>query len=86
MRKSEIRGASLHTLRHTHASMLLSNGVPLPAVSSRLAHADTNITARIYSHALPQDDARAADAWDNIVQSSELLAHHGAPAHPQKVQ
>jgi integrase len=86
LKKAGIANASLHTLRHTHASTLLSKGVPLPAVSVRLGHADTNITAKIYSHALPQDDARAADAWDSAVRSSELLAHHGAPALPQKVQ
>lgn len=68
MKRAGIKGASLHTLRHTHASSLLSKGVPLPAVSARLGHADTNITARIYSHALPQDDARAADAWENVMR------------------
>ena len=68
MKKAGIKDASLHTLRHTHASSLLSKGIPLPAVSARLGHADTNITARIYSHALPQDDARAADAWENVMQ------------------
>ncbi|HUE01583.1 MAG TPA: hypothetical protein VMR62_18565 [Bryobacteraceae bacterium] len=25
-----------------------------------------NITARIYAHALPDDDRRAADTWDNL--------------------
>jgi integrase len=67
MLKAGIPDASLHTLRHTHGSSLLSKGVPLPAVSARLGHADTNITARIYSHALPDDDVRAADAWENVV-------------------
>jgi integrase len=70
MKKAGIKNASLHTLRHTHATGLLSKGVPLPAVSVRLGHADVNITARIYSHALPEDDARAADTWDTIVTGS----------------
>jgi integrase len=69
MQKAGIKDASLHTLRHTLASHLLSNGVPLPVVSARLGHADVNITARIYSHMLPDDDARAADAWDKLVSS-----------------
>lgn len=43
--------------------------VPLPAVSARLGHADTNITARIYSHALPDDDQRAADTWEIVVKA-----------------
>jgi integrase len=67
LEKAGIKDASLHTLRHTHASNLLSKGVPLPAVSARLGHADTNITARIYSHALPDDDQRAADTWESVV-------------------
>lgn len=67
MRKAGISEASFHTLRHTHASNLLSRGVPLPAVSARLGHSDTNVTARVYSHALPADDQRAADVWDSIV-------------------
>lgn len=56
--------ASLHSLQHSHASLLLSCGVPLPAVSARLGHANVNITAKIYAHALPDDDRRAADTWD----------------------
>jgi len=68
MRKAGINEASFHTLRHTHASNLLSRGVPLPAVSARLGHSDTNVTARVYSHALPADDQRAADTWDAIIK------------------
>jgi len=70
MRRAGITGASFLTLRHTHASNLLSRGVPLPAVSARLGHADANVTARVYSHALPADDQRAADVWDGIVNDA----------------
>ena len=68
MRKAGIKSSSIHTLRHTHASISLSRRVPLPAVSARLGHADVNITARIYSHALPEDDRRAADTWDAVIK------------------
>ena len=67
MRKAGIKQASIHTLRHTHASNLISRGVPLPAVSARLGHADTNVTAWIYSHTLPADDQPAADVWDSLI-------------------
>jgi len=67
MRKAGIKKASFHTLRHTHASNLISRGVPLPAVSARLGHSDANVTARVYSHALPADDQRAADVWDTVI-------------------
>jgi integrase len=65
--------ASMHSLRHSHASNLLSRGVPLPAVSARLGHADVNITARIYAHALPDDDRRAADTWDSVVNGDDVV-------------
>jgi integrase len=68
MKKAGISDASLHTLRHTHASGLLSNGVPLPVVSARLGHANTHVTATIYAHALPADDQRAADQWDEFLK------------------
>jgi integrase len=65
--------ASMHSLRHSHASNLLSRGVPLPVVSARLGHADVNITARIYAHALPDDDRRAADTWDSVVADDGVV-------------
>jgi integrase len=67
MKKAGIVGASLHTLRHTHASGLLSAHVPLPTVSARLGHANTHITATVYAHAMPVDDQQAADQWDKLM-------------------
>jgi integrase len=64
--KAGIKDASLHSLRHTHASHLLSDAVPITAVSERLGHADVNITLRIYAHMLPTDDTRAADSWESV--------------------
>lgn len=67
LRKAGLDAGTLHTLRHTHATHLLSRGVPITVISKRLGHASADITARIYLHALPLDDRRAADAWDEIL-------------------
>ena len=67
MKRAKISGASAHSLRHTHATHLLSRGVPLATVSERLGHKDQTTTLRIYSHALPKDDNRAAEAWDAVI-------------------
>lgn len=69
MRKAGIPDASLHALRHTHASHLISRGMPVPAVSKRLGHTDPALTMRVYAHALPLDDQRLADEWDDIAGS-----------------
>jgi integrase len=72
MRKAGIKDASLHSLRHTHASTLLSKNVPLPAVSARLGHSDVNTTMRTYSHALPEDDLRASNAWEDSLRGKAV--------------
>jgi integrase len=66
-RKLGLEHVSMHTLRHSHGSQLLSAGVPLPAVSKRLGHSNVYTTATVYSHAMPQDDVAAAEAWDKKV-------------------
>jgi len=62
--KAGLKGVGLHSLRHSHASQLLSDGVPLPTVSKRLGHSSVNITAQIYSHAFRQDEIDAASTWE----------------------
>jgi integrase len=66
-RKIGMPGVSLHTLRHSHGSQLLSKGVPLTTVSKRLGHSGVRVTAEVYSHALGADELAAADIWDQSV-------------------
>jgi integrase len=65
------KGANLHSLRHTHASEAQSRGVPLATVSKRLGHSSIRTTADIYSHALDEDDYKAAEAYDDYRRSLE---------------
>ncbi|MEM3484054.1 MAG: site-specific integrase [Candidatus Methanomethyliaceae archaeon] len=41
-----------HGLRHLHASLLLSNGVPVPLVCRQLGHATPGVTMTIYAHVI----------------------------------
>jgi integrase len=54
----------LHDLRHTHATVLLSAGTPIKAVSERLGHAKTSITLDTYAHISPDMQDRAVEAID----------------------
>jgi integrase len=60
------KGASLHSLRHTHTSHLLADGVPLPVVSARLGHSSVRVTAEIYAHMINGQDDEAAQQWDKF--------------------
>lgn len=50
----------LHDLRHTHASLLLEQGVAAKVVSERLGHTTIAMTMDIYAHLLPAMDQDAA--------------------------
>jgi integrase len=62
------KGVSLHTLRHSHGSVLLADGVDLPTVSERLGHSSVRVTADIYSHALRGRGQDAARRWDEFMR------------------
>ena len=79
MRSAGLQGVSLHSLRHSHASILLSKGVPAAVVSERLGHADQNITLSIYSHALPADSRAAAKVWNNAMADTVAEAREKRP-------
>jgi len=60
-------GMTPHGLRHLHASLLLSNHIPVPLVSKQLGHANPGITMKIYAHAIDpgSEVARAIEAVIN---------------------
>lgn len=50
----------IHSLRHTYASLMISEGTPLVVVSRRLGHAQVSTTANIYAHVIQSADEKAA--------------------------
>lgn len=60
------KGASLHTLRHSHGSHLVASGMDLATVSARLGHANVRVTAEIYTHVIRGRDDEAARRWDDF--------------------
>jgi integrase len=50
----------LHDLRHTAATLMLEQGIPLKAVTERLGHSSTQITSDLYQHVGEQMQDEAA--------------------------
>lgn len=53
IKKTKISKIRFHDMRHTHATLLLLQGVNHKIVSERLGHADVRITLDTYSHLMP---------------------------------
>lgn len=64
MRQLEIKDIHFHSLRHSHASLLLKQGVHPKIVQERLGHSSIAVTLDIYSHVSPGMQQAAALRFD----------------------
>ena len=56
----------MHGLRHTSATLLISQNVDVKTVSGRLGHAQTSTTMNIYAHSLKKLDEKASDTLEDL--------------------
>ena len=77
IRKAEVKKLDMHALRHTFASLLLSQGAPITEVSSYLGHADPQITLKVYSHWIPRTKT------DSISRLTGMILNANKPAVDQ---
>ena len=55
-----------HNLRHSAASLLLAEGVPVKVVSEMLGHSDVATTLRIYAHVLEGAQEQATSIMEKL--------------------
>ena len=71
IKRKGLPDVSIHSLRHTNATLMIAGGVPIKTVSSRLGHATATTTANIYAHAIKSADEAAADVLNNLLTPTE---------------
>ncbi|WP_409174825.1 tyrosine-type recombinase/integrase [Brevibacillus fortis] len=71
IQKAGIRKIRFHDMRHTHASLLLKQGVNPKIVSERLGHANVRITLDTYSHLLPNLQKDTADEFGKLFYKTQ---------------
>ena len=65
--RADVRVIRFHDARHTHASLMLKQGVHPKIVQERLGHASVQITLDTYSHVAPGLQEAAAESFDKLV-------------------
>ncbi len=67
MRRTDLPYVTLHSLRHTNATLMIAEGTDVCTVSKRLGHANTATTLNIYAHALKSKDREAANNLESVL-------------------
>lgn len=77
--KAGVKVIRFHDARHTHASLMLKQGVHPKIVQERLGHATIAITLDTYSHIAPGLQEAATAGFDKMVlpsRENEAVANH----------
>jgi integrase len=67
VRRAGLSGIRLHDARHTHATLMLKQGIHPKIVQERLGHSSIQITLDTYSHVAPGLQQAAANGFDDLV-------------------
>jgi len=70
VRRIGLKGIRLHDARHTHASLMLKQGVHPKIVQERLGHASIQLTLDTYSHVAPGLQEAAAAGFDKMISAT----------------
>lgn len=61
----ELPNVSFHTLRHTHATLLIEAGANVKSVSVRLGHSDVATTLETYAHVTERMESETVNAFED---------------------
>ena len=65
--KRHYKGLKYHELRHTHATLLIGNGVDIKTAQNRLGHAKASLTLDFYAHPEGERDKAATEMLGNLL-------------------
>lgn len=71
VKKYNLKNIRLHDFRHSHASLLLNEGVNIVVISKRLGHESIKMTLDTYAHLMDGNEDKLINILDNIKQDSQ---------------
>ena len=62
--KNGIRKVTPHSLRHTHITLQLRDGISVKVIARNVGHCDATMILKVYSHYLAEDEDTTANLFD----------------------
>lgn len=63
---AKVKQIRLHDFRHSHASLLIENNIPISEISNRLGHSNINTTLSVYIHLIDNKEKRVLNAINTL--------------------
>lgn len=79
-----IKPITPHTLRHSHATLLITNKIPINIVSRRLGHANITTTLNVYAHCFKDSEDEVVSLLESV--SNEYQSQNKKTARPRKAR
>ena len=70
-KKCGIEGVTFHGLRHTAATYMIKNNVPISTVSGVLGHAQISTTLNTYTHVIEDTKKSAINIMADVISGAE---------------
>lgn len=70
IKTADLKKIRFHDIRHTHATLLLMQGVNPKIVAERFGHVDIRLTLDTYSHLLPNMQLESATKFGEMLFNS----------------
>ena len=64
--KAGLKRIRLHDFRHSHATLLFNNEVPINLITYRLGHSNINTTLTTYCHLIPENEKRTLEVLNSL--------------------
>ena len=77
LEKAGLPSLSIHTLRHTHAVLLLESNVEMKYIQEALGHGSMQITSDIYTHVSKKIETDSIERFENHTKKIILGAELG---------
>ncbi len=69
LKKANLPPLSIHSLRHTHAVLMLESGASMKYIQKRLGHGSISITSDVYTHVSKKINQDSISSFEEYISS-----------------